>query len=273
MQNDASGLITGRFETGQWAQGERYEIDLASDVASAFGQDSDTGGNSYSEQGECEEGFCITLDVISNDAYFASGGGTAFINTNLEEIFSSGNDWLIKKGDKRNIACKAPVGFNFFQSNNDQNLSLKNIFRGLGIFIFFKTPRYANNDRGTHEKKTVEQKERDMDGVIAESFKRRNIDPENLMLYTQQQMVEKATPLAQRAGDSAANQEKASYMLKQRQNIQTDATVSVIRNETGNPDEGMKNVFRSFGSWMSSFRMMIHDMLDISKVWKDKPDC
>ncbi len=42
MQNDASGLITGRFEVGQWAQGERYEIDLTSDVAEAFGQDSDS---------------------------------------------------------------------------------------------------------------------------------------------------------------------------------------------------------------------------------------
>lgn len=36
MQNDASGLITGRFETGQWAQGTQYEIDLASDVESAL---------------------------------------------------------------------------------------------------------------------------------------------------------------------------------------------------------------------------------------------
>jgi hypothetical protein len=36
MKNDAPGLITGRFEVGQWAQGETYEIDLASDVLSAF---------------------------------------------------------------------------------------------------------------------------------------------------------------------------------------------------------------------------------------------
>ncbi len=43
MKNDASGLITGQFQTGQWAQGETYEIDLASDVASALGQDSGSG--------------------------------------------------------------------------------------------------------------------------------------------------------------------------------------------------------------------------------------
>lgn len=38
MKQDASGLITGQFQTGSWAQGTQYEIDLASDIASALGQ-------------------------------------------------------------------------------------------------------------------------------------------------------------------------------------------------------------------------------------------
>jgi|GEM_PF-3136094 len=273
MKNDASGLITGRFETGEWAQGEQYEIDLASDVASAFGQGED-GASSDSRGGDdCEDGFCITLDIMTNDAYSASSRGTAFVDANFEEILGSGVDWLIKKGDKRNIACKAPPPVNHFQSNNDLNLSFKNIFRGLGIYVFQKTPKYAESDDGSQEKKNDEQREKDIDGVIDDSFKNYNIDRKNLMMYTQQQMVEDATPIAQNAGDTAANQERAKNRLKQRQDIQRSTLVSAKRNEVNNPDEGTKNMFRSFGSWMKSFGAMTRDSLDISKAWKDKPDC
>ncbi len=84
--------------------------------------------------------------MISNDQYFAGGRGTGFINISMEEIFGSALDWLTQKGDKRNLACKGPPPVNYFQSNNDQNLFFSNIFRGLGIFIFKKTPKYAQSD-------------------------------------------------------------------------------------------------------------------------------
>jgi hypothetical protein len=58
-----------------------------------------------------------------------SGSGTSFVNTSFEEIFSSGLDWLVQKGDKRNLACKGPPPVNDYQSNNDLNLFFKNIFR------------------------------------------------------------------------------------------------------------------------------------------------
>jgi hypothetical protein len=248
MQSDAPGLITGRFETGQWAQGEMYELDLASDVASALGQDPESNSGVSESGNDCEDGFCITLDIISNDSYSAGGRGTAFIDTNFEEIFGSALDWLVKKGDKRNLACKAPTGVNFFQSRNDQNLSFKNIFHGLGIFLFQKTPKFAQPDSGLEEEKTVEQKEREVDGVIADSFKNYNIDPDNLMLYTQQQMVEQATPIAEKASESSANQERAVRAFKQRQSIERRTLVSAKISEVGNTDKGTKNMFRSFGS-------------------------
>ncbi len=71
------------------------------------------------------------MDIITNDSYSSSGDGRKFVDANFEEIVGSANEWLIKRGDKRNLACKAPVSFNFFQSNNDMNLFFKNIFRGL----------------------------------------------------------------------------------------------------------------------------------------------
>ncbi len=89
-----------------------------------------------------------------------------------------------------------------------------------------------------------------MDGVIAQSFKNYNIDPENLMLFTDKQMAEQATPITQRAGDSANNQTRTTVILQQRQDIQRSALVSAKRNEMGNPDAGNKNMFRSFTSWM-----------------------
>ncbi len=273
MQNDASGLITGRFEVGQWAQGERYEIDLASDVAKAFWQDGENGGSSDDNGEDCHDGFCITLDMISNDQYSAGSRWTGFINTSFEEIVGSALDWLVQKGDKRNLACKAPPPVNHFQSNNDQNLSFANIFRGLGIFVFQKTPRYAQTDSDVEKEKSVEQKEKDMDGVIAASFKRYNIDPDNLMLFTEQQMIEQATPIAGKAGDTANNQTRTSVMLQQRQEIQRSGLISAKRNELGNPDEGTKNMFRSFHSWMQWFNTMISDTFDITKTWKEKPDC
>jgi hypothetical protein len=65
--------------------------------------------------------------------------------------------------------------------------------------VFQKTPKYAKPDGGSAEEKTEEEKEKEMDGVIADNFKNYNIDSDNLMLYTQQQMVEQATPTATNA--------------------------------------------------------------------------
>jgi len=195
------------------------------------------------------------------------------VNTNFEEIFGSALDWLVKKGDKRNIACKAPPPVNHFQSNNDQNLSLKNIFRGLGIFLFQKTPKYAQSDNGTEEERTPDQQERDTDAIIADSFKNYNIDPDNLMLYTQRQMVEKATPIASRAGDSALNQKRADDILEQRQDIQRRSLVSTKRNEAGNTDTGTKNMFRSFASWVQSLNTLGEDAKTIVTTANNKDDC
>jgi hypothetical protein len=94
-----------------------------------------------------------------------------------------------------------------------------------------------------------------------------------LMLYTQQQMVEQATPTATNAWNTARNQDRASQVLGQRGDIQRSALVSAKRNEIGNSDQGTKNMFRTVGSWMTSFNAMVTDTLDITKVWKDKPDC
>lgn len=88
---------------------------------------------------------------------------------------------------------------NFFQSRNDQNLSFTNIFRGLGIFVFQKTPKYAKTDSGSQEKQTEKEMEKEMDGVIEDSFQNYNIDKDHLLLNNKKQKIEKATPIASKA--------------------------------------------------------------------------
>jgi hypothetical protein len=88
---------------------------------------------------------------------------------------------------------------NYFQSNNDLNLSLKNIFHGLGIFLFQKTPKYAHTDSGSQRKLTEIEMETEMDGVIDDSFQNYNIDPDHLLLNSPQQVIQDATPIASKA--------------------------------------------------------------------------
>jgi hypothetical protein len=46
------------------------------------------------------------IDIISSESYSGGGRDTGYVNKNFEEIFGAGLDWLVQKGDKRNIACK-----------------------------------------------------------------------------------------------------------------------------------------------------------------------
>lgn len=276
MKDDAPGLITGQFQTGQWAQGKTYEIDLASDVASAFGQNTDSSSSkkdtSWSGE-DCESGFCTTLDIITNDSYSSNGDSTSFIDANFEEIFGSAVEWLVKRGDKRNIACKWPPPVNDFQSNNDLNLSFKNIFRGLGAFVFWKTPPFMQSQSGTKTIKTEEQKAKETDDRIQNSYKEYNINPDNLMWNRLQQKVEQATPIASKAGDTADNQIKAARILKQQREAERMNRQSQERRNIVNTDESLKNLTRQVGSYIKSFGTTMKDILDISKVWKDKPYC
>lgn len=131
------------------------------------------------------------------------------MDANFEEIFGSATDWLIKRGDKRNLACKTPPPTNHFQSNNDLNLFFKNIFRGLGIFVFTKTPPYAKSKIGSRSERTPLQKEKDTDDVIKSSLKNYNIDPAHLMLGTIRQSVQGTAPQASTYEQTAQNQKEA----------------------------------------------------------------
>ena len=137
------------------------------------------------------------------------------MNTNFEEIFSSANDWLIKKGDKRNLACKAPPPVNHFQSNNDLNLFFKNIFRGLGIFVFKKTPPYAKSAAGSKTEKTALQKEKDTDDVINNTLKNYSIDKKHLLLGTIPQSVEGTAAWASTYVQYARNTTKATQQYNE----------------------------------------------------------
>ena len=71
---DASALITGKVSTGTWGGGENYNIDILSEIEGAIGGGEDGSGSSSSGDnalaGDCDSGFCVTLDFIQNTHYF-----------------------------------------------------------------------------------------------------------------------------------------------------------------------------------------------------------
>ncbi|MFA6079924.1 MAG: hypothetical protein WC753_00380 [Candidatus Gracilibacteria bacterium] len=275
MNDDANGLITGRFETGNWAQGTQYEIDLASDISSALGQKKEgSSGGGGNNESDCSSGFCITLDIITNESYFSGGGGRRFVDANFEEIFGSAHDFLIKKGDKRNLACKTATSKNHFQSNNDLNLFFKNIFRGLGIFVFQKTPPFAKPKAGTRSERTALQKEKDTDDVIANYFKNSGVDPKHLLLGRKEQIVEGAalrgstTPLgaAQNVTDAlrkTGENDTIANELSHNQKAKVNTTANTIA----------KNIGGTIESTTKSFGTMMQDLLKSLTAWKNKPPC
>lgn len=71
---DASALITGKVSTGTWGGGKNYNIDILSEIEGAIGGGGGDSGTSSSGNnelaGDCDSGFCTTLDFIQNTHYF-----------------------------------------------------------------------------------------------------------------------------------------------------------------------------------------------------------
>lgn len=161
-KDDVSALITGQVKQGAWVGGENYHIDLLGDIDKSLGgsDDDEWKSNDSAEAGagNCSEWYCVTVDFIQNTHYFMSGtaqspgggsggktsssGWSGTNNNSFQAIFEEGLEWIIKHGDKRNFACKAAPTINEYESNDDASLKLSEIFTGLGIYVFWKTPPF-----------------------------------------------------------------------------------------------------------------------------------
>lgn len=184
---DAPALITGHVSGGSWWGGETYRIDLASDIEKALGgwdsPDWSTWGDGVLA-GDCDSGYCITIDFIKNTHYFlGQWGASDKWKNSFQWLFEEGLEWIIKNGDNRNFACKVTPPINFLESEFDAGAILKNLFSGDWISIFWRTPPFLQwqkeiNWSASKEEKLKKQDKETTDS-LKDSFKRRGLDIES----------------------------------------------------------------------------------------------
>lgn len=211
--NDAPALITGQLGTGTWWGGENYTIDLGSEISDALSgwdDDSSSGSSSGSDSelaGDCDSGYCITIDYIKNSHYFLWSNSKG--RNSFQGLFEEGLDWIIKNGDNRNFACKVSPTINTWESEFDLNILLKNVFSGASIFVFWKTPPFLKGffDRNTSKTTTTStsstktKEEQQTLDAIKTAFRRRWMDydkPTNIKASLWQTLESVATDNASR---------------------------------------------------------------------------
>ncbi len=186
---DASALITGKVSTGTWGGGENYNIDILSEIEGAIGGDGEDSGTSSSGDselaGDCDSGFCITLDFIQNTHYFLWSGSGWKGKNSFQGIFEEWLDWIIKNGDNRNFACKVSPTVNTWESEFDLNIKLSEVFSWAWIFVFWKTPPFlkgffdrnkTSNSSDSASSKTKSKEEQQVLDSLKRSFKRYDLD-------------------------------------------------------------------------------------------------
>ncbi len=287
-QNDASGIITGRFWSGTWGGWENYNIDLLSDIGEALWKKwSEWWNGSWNElAGDCEGWFCVTLDFISNKHYFL-GWGQGKWNSSLQWIFERGLEWLIKNGDKRNLACKAPPTINFYESENDLNFEFSKIFSGVSIFVFWKTPTFLEGflDRNTttkkeQEKKDIKREDQETEDSLRRSFKRLWLDfdtPTNFKSSKEQIYQNVALRYWSEDAPAIAAVESLERWSEQYRQSLLHEWVGQSRAFTNEKEtDSVKHFEKTFDEMtgrMKQVRQYNEDMKKVLTYLKEKPNC
>lgn len=177
-KNDSSALITGRVTQWTWASGENYNIDLASDVEEALGGwDNEDGSSDNELAGDCDSGFCTTIDFIKNTHYFLGWSGST--SPSFQWIYERWLDWLMQKWDKLNLACKAPPAIFQYESENTLMRKFKEFFKWDTISVDWRpsklTAGFIDRNKSTSsadkEKKDAERKRQTVD-TMKRTFKK-----------------------------------------------------------------------------------------------------
>ena len=287
-KNDSSALITGRVQQGSWAGGKNYNLDLASEITGALSGNSGSGSSNSSwnqTSGNCQSGFCVTVDFVKSSHYLLGGSSTAKKGDNsLQWLFESGLEWFTKNGDKRNFACKGPPSNFLFQPESDRNLKFSKIFSGLSIFVFWKTPKFMSGffNRNTaanaaDQKKQDDQKTEDS---LRLAFKRHGLDydhPTNLKaskLRTLQDVALKYSAENSTVGNVADSLSQAKNVYQQI--LLQDWAGSQRAYVHEQVQDSIKHMEKTFDETSSRIRTLAQLNEDLSKVLayiKDKPKC
>ncbi len=287
-KNDASALITGRVAQGTWASGENYNIDLASDVEEALsGWDSEDGASGNEIAGDCDSGFCTTIDFIKNTHYFLGWSGST--SPSFQWIYERWLDWLMQKWDKLNLACKAPPAIFQYESENTLMRKFKDSFKWVSISVDWRpsklTAGFIDRNKSTSsadkDKKEAEKKRQTLD-TLKRTFKKYGFSDyarSNNIKWTDQDSYEIAGMRYSIAGPvnfwNAADGLKRGttlYRASLKSNGAGDKSGSpFVKAQTV---ETVKHMEKAFDELLSRIRFIVQHIKDLNKIlkyieWKD----
>ena len=313
---DASALITGQVQQWSWiGGGKNYEIDLLSDVKEAMGDGSEewTGSGNWEVAGDCDGGYCVTVDFIQSTHYFLSGtaqspwsgssawgGSSSGWKNSFQGIFEEALEWITKNGDKRNFACKAATSIFAYETENDMNLSLSKIFSGLGIFVFWKTPKFLlwflnRNDTSTKTSTSSEgstaagtsgttsqtKEDKRTENALRDAFRARWLDydrPTNLKWSAEKAFAYSgllnATVGEQPAGNIAASVGRTRDLYNQILKENWAWSNRVLIHDANR--DSIKHIEKTFDEILVRARLLrqfSEDLNKLLKYLKEKPDC
>lgn len=286
-KNDSSALITGRVTQGTWASGENYNIDLASDVEEALGGGGGENGSSDNEAGDCDSGFCTTIDFIKNTHYFLWWSGST--SPSFQWIYERWLDWLMQKWDKLNLACKAPPAIFQYESENTLMRKFKDSFKWVSISVNWRpsklTAGFLDRNKTTtsadKEKKDAERKRQTLD-TLKRTFKKFGFSDyarSNNIKWTDQDSYEIAS--MRYSIDGPVNFWNAADGFKRGTTLYKASLKSNgAGDKSGSPFvkaqtvDVVKHMEKAFDELLSRIRFLIQHIKDLSKIlkyveWKD----
>lgn len=304
-KSDSTALITWQIQQWSWiGGGENYEIDLLGDVRKAMGEsggEDGTSGNSNEVAGDCSSWYCVTVDFVQNTHYFlsgtaqnpggwSSGGGWAggWENT-FQGIFEEALEWITKHGDKRNFACKV-ITINSKETENDMNFDFSKIFSGLGIFVFWKTPKFLlwfvdrnteSAEEGSDSSSSQSREDKKTEDALRDAFRARwlNYDrPTDLRWSAEKAFtyawLTNATVGEQPADNIAQSVERSRELYYQTLKENGAGSNRVLVHESNK--DAIRHIEKTFDEITARARLLRQFSEDLNKILKylqEKPDC
>ncbi len=293
-KNDSSALITGQVQQGSWiGWGKNYDLNLLGDIENAMwggagsSNNSDFQGNQIA--GDCEWGYCVTVEFVKNTHYFLGGsGGSERGKNSFQWIFEEALEWITKNGDKRNFACKAAPTVFFFETENDMNFEFSEIFSGLGNFVFWKTPKFllgflgSNSSQSSSTVAGASQSKEDKktEDALRSAFKARGMDYDrltNLKSTTEQAFIDaglrNATRWDQQVREIGESVSRAQGVYTQLLKEGSSTNRALIHEYNKDSIKHIEKTFDEVTSRVRLVKQFSDDLNKILKYLKEKPDC
>lgn len=310
-KQDSEALITGQLRQASWVStGENYDLNLLGDVKKALWEQNNNwsagtaSGWSNQATGDCASWYCVTIDFVQSSHYFlgwnsgwawsawANARATSAGKNSFQGIFEEGLEWITKNGDKRNFACKAAPAINFYETENDMNLSLSKIFSGLGIYYFWKTPQFLagflgrndntnDTDKAEWKKWKQSQEDKRTEDALRDEFRANGLDyerPTNVKWSTDRAFtnagIENGSINYQKSSDIVESVKRSQEYYQQLLKENGAWSNRALMHEANK--DSIKHIEKTFDDLATRARLVRQFSEDLNKMLKylrEKPDC